>query len=157
MHWMVQFKLVSAFWGIFKATQKIKWGRNEIFMDICLNCVTCIDCIRLININMLKTITLRNLNHLLQNNGQVQLWASTLKKINAILHSTYLGVMKKLFNFHDKQCLSRNYRDYLEFTFEYDNIIMILKSSYAWFYWIWIKYESIFHSSTTEVTFMNDK
>ena len=32
---------------------------------------------------------------------------------------------KVIFDFYDKQCLSRNYRDYLEFTFEYDNIIMI--------------------------------
>ena len=73
---------------------------------------------------MLKTITLRKLNHLLQNNGQKQLWASTLKKTNALLHSTYLGVMKKLLDICDKQCLSRNYRDYLEFTFEYGNIII---------------------------------
>ena len=35
---------------------------------------------------------------------------------------------KVIFDFYDKQCLSRNYRDYLEFTFEYDKSIMILKS-----------------------------
>ena len=34
---------------------------------------------------------------------------------------------KVIFDFYDKQCLSRNYRDYLEFTFEYGNIIMIFR------------------------------
>lgn len=37
---------------------------------------------------------------------------------------------EKVICFYDKQYLLENYRDYLEFTFEYDNIIMILKSRF---------------------------
>ena len=33
---------------------------------------------------------------------------------------------EKVICFYDKQCLSKNYLDYLEFTFEYDDIIKIL-------------------------------
>ena len=38
---------------------------------------------------------------------------------------------KVIFDFYDKQCLSRNYRDNLDFTYEYDDIIMIFKIQYA--------------------------
>ena len=34
---------------------------------------------------------------------------------------------KVILDFYDKQCLSRNYRDYLDFTFEYENINIIIR------------------------------